>query len=103
MAGKYRLRKEAKDELIQAAEWYESQQQGIGEKFFNEALEKIEDVADKPNSHSPFHKEYRRASLYNFPYWIVYIIKTPIILVLSVWHKKRNPDSLIQQSESRDE
>ncbi len=33
----------------------------------------------------------QKASL-KFPFNIFYIIKTPVIFILAVWHKKRHPD-----------
>ncbi|MCB1158839.1 MAG: type II toxin-antitoxin system RelE/ParE family toxin [Leptospiraceae bacterium] len=99
MAEKYRLRREAKEELVSAAEWYENKQPGLGEEFYNEALEKIEKISNKPNSYSTFFKNFRKASLEKFPYWIVYIVQSPIVLVLSVWHKKRDPEALQKKLE----
>ncbi len=103
MAGNYKLKAEAKKDILDAAEWYELQQSGIGESFYNEIIDKLEDISKRPKGNPTFYKEYRRASLKKFPYWIVYIIKEPIILILSVWHKKRNPEFLIRNVETRNE
>lgn len=99
MEGKYRhkLRKEAREELLSAAEWYESKKEGLGEEFYNEVENKIKQLSEKPDSHSKFFKDFRRASLEKFPYWIMYIFQAPIVLILSIWHKKKNPDTLIEK------
>jgi len=101
LVGNYKLKAEAKKDILDAAEWYELQQYGVGESFYHDVLEKIEDISKRPKGHPTFYKEYRRASLKKFPYWIVYIIKEPTILILSVWHKKRNPEFLIRNVEKR--
>ena len=101
LVGNYKLKAEAKKDIIDAAEWYELQQHGVGESFYHDVLEKIEDISKRPKGHPTFYKEYRRAGLKKFPYWIVYIIKEPTILILSVWHKKRNPEFLMKTTEVR--
>ena len=99
MVGNYKLKAEAKKDIIDAAEWYELQQYGVGESFYHDVIEKIEDISKRPKGHPTFYKEYRRAGLKKLPYWIVYIIKEQTILILSVWHKKRNPEFLIKTTE----
>lgn len=82
---------EAREEMVFSAEWYEDQQSGVGDKFLDEVEAKLGKISQKPESYSKVYKDVRKASL-KFPFSIFYIIKTPVIFILAVWHKKRHPD-----------
>jgi plasmid stabilization system protein ParE len=93
LAGKYKLEPEAKQDLKEAVLWYEKQQEGVGERLFQNVLEKIEQISEKPKSYSTFHDEYRKASVKKFPYFIFYAIQKTFISIVAIWHKSRNPES----------
>ncbi|MBK8394128.1 MAG: type II toxin-antitoxin system RelE/ParE family toxin [Leptospiraceae bacterium] len=99
MAEKYKLKPEAKNDLVEAVEWYERNQKGVGFRLYDEVYDKIEVLSKKPNSHSTFYKEFRKASLKVFPFVIIYIIKTPFILIFAIWHKSRDSKKLLERIE----
>ncbi|HMV42099.1 MAG TPA: type II toxin-antitoxin system RelE/ParE family toxin, partial [Leptospiraceae bacterium] len=94
---KYKLKPEAKKDLVQAVEWYEKNQEGVGLRLYEEVYDKIEALSKKPNSHSTFYREFRKASLKVFPFLIIYIIKEPIILIFAIWHKSRDSKKLLER------
>ena len=62
------------------------------EEFLNEVESKLQKIAIRPNSFAVVHNDVRQASLIRFPYLIYYVIKSPVIFIISIWHKKRNRD-----------
>ena len=77
----------------------ERNQKGVGFRLYDEVYDKIEVLSKKPNSHSTFYKEFRKASLKVFPFVIIYIIKTPFILIFAIWHKSRDSKKLLERIE----
>lgn len=82
----------AREELTESAKWYEERKTGLGDEFLDEIESKLERIARKPNSYSIVYENVRQASLTRFPYLIYYIIKSPLVFILSIWHKKRDRD-----------
>ncbi|MBP6739375.1 MAG: type II toxin-antitoxin system RelE/ParE family toxin [Leptospiraceae bacterium] len=80
---------EANQDLLEAVNWYEKQQKGIGKKLANEVIIKIKKLEIKPDSFSSDETGLRRASLKSFPYFIYYLHRMPIVLIVAVWHKSR--------------
>ena len=83
---------QAREELAESSEWYEDRKSGLGEEFLNEVESKLQKIAIRPNSFAVVHNDVRQASLIRFPYLIYYVIKSPVIFIISIWHKKRNGD-----------
>jgi hypothetical protein len=74
-----------------AYDWYEAQRQGLGEIFLTELDASYKKIQTNPAASSKVKKNYRQGRLLRFPYVVVYeIIKTDIV-VLSVFHTRRNP------------
>ncbi|HRG73505.1 MAG TPA: type II toxin-antitoxin system RelE/ParE family toxin [Leptospiraceae bacterium] len=93
LAGKYRLEPEAKQDLKESVLWYEKQQEGVGERFFQNVFEKIEQISERPDSNPKFHNNYRKASIKKFPFYIFYTNEKTFVSIVAIWHKSRNPES----------
>lgn len=89
MEEKYRLNPEAISDILESVKHYEESNQKVAEEFLNEVFSKIEQIAKKPKSHSIYFNKSRKASLNKFPFNIIYFIESRIIVILAVWHKKR--------------
>ncbi|MBP7280272.1 MAG: type II toxin-antitoxin system RelE/ParE family toxin [Leptospiraceae bacterium] len=84
---------EANQDLREAVLWYENQQSGIGKKLAIEVIEKIHKLEIKPDAYSADDKGLRKTSLNSFPYFIYYAFnKSPLVLVIAIWHKSRLKD-----------
>lgn len=83
----------AREELIHAAEFYESQAAGLGEDFLTEANRVVELVTATPELGAPYAEGegIRRVLLQRFPFAIVYQIEPELILVVAVAHQRRRP------------
>jgi plasmid stabilization system protein ParE len=91
---KYKLNLDAENDLNEAFDWYESEQSGVGDKFLIKITEKLEEISEKPNKYSIYHKNVRKAPVKIFPFNIIYIIKEKFISIIGIWHKSRNPEKL---------
>jgi len=85
------IRPEAEAELRDACDWYESRVQGLGLEFLMAIDATFAGLLRNPLQHPHIHKNVRRALLRRFPYEIFFVIDPQYIVVLAVFHAKRNP------------
>ncbi|MDO8756630.1 MAG: type II toxin-antitoxin system RelE/ParE family toxin [Elusimicrobiota bacterium] len=91
MSGVLRLRPEAQRELAEALSWYEKQVAGLGADFLFAVDACFQSILRHPQANPVVHKTIRRALLRRFPYEIFYIAGRGRIMVLAVFHAKRDP------------
>lgn len=82
---------EAEHDFIEAVEWYEAQQQGLGYRLIEDWEQIINYISEYPEAYQIKKKNYRDALLKIFPYTIVYEIIQNKIVVFSFKHLKQNP------------
>ncbi len=82
----------AEKEINASWSWYEDRQEGLGDRFVQEVLDKINTIEQNPELFSFKHKLYREASLTIFPVVIIYRVnkKKKIANILSIFHTARN-------------
>ena len=83
---------EASGELYEAAEYYESKQEGLGWRFRNEVLEVCALVLQQPLLWRERPGGYRRVNCPVFPYYVTCFIRSDRIVVAAVAHGHRHPD-----------
>lgn len=96
---KYKLliKAEAIQDMIEAFDWYENKQRGLGSAFLDEVDKYYDQITENPE-HFQSHRNQRVAVLHRFPYKIVYEIESEgQIIVYAVYHDKRNPEKLTQR------
>jgi plasmid stabilization system protein ParE len=83
----------ARLELLEAWEWYEDKQIGLGDRFKEQVYRCIRLIEKYPERYPERKKNYMEASVKIFPYLIIYRIhkRKKIIVVVSVFHTRRNP------------
>lgn len=81
----------AKAELEEAAAWYEDRQRGLGEEFLNEIAEAIDRAASQPERHPFVREDVQRAVLRRFPYAVYFRQRDQALVILAVFHGRRNP------------
>jgi plasmid stabilization system protein ParE len=74
-----------------AYDWYEAQRTGLGELFLTELDAFYKKIQTNPAANRKVKRNYRQGRLLRFPYVVVYEIMQTDIVVLSVFHTKRNP------------
>ena len=82
---------EALAELEHAKVWYERQQSGLGDSFFQEITAAISRISDTPKVWPQYAAGTRRVFLHRFPYAVIYHQRPQDILVVAVMHLKRQP------------
>ena len=82
---------EASAELFEAADYYESKQEGLGRRFRNEILEVCSLIVQQPLLWRERAGGYRRVNCPVFPYYIAYFIRGDLIVVAAVAHGHRRP------------
>ena len=81
----------AEDDIEIAYNWYEEQQDGLGELLLKELASFYKKLEKNPEIFSKATKRYRQAILNRFPYVIIYEIVKTEVHVYSVFHTSRNP------------
>lgn len=92
------LRKEAKDDILSAHEWYERQRAGLGRAFVLEVGRTLDAVVENPAAYAQCYRSVRRALCRRFPYAIYFISRNSEVVVLAVLHQRRHPASWLRRS-----
>lgn len=89
----FKLNKQAYEEYLDAYEWYELKQKGLGERFAVEVEEKLQRISAHPEYYSKRHSSLREAKVDNFPFMIVYEFfkRKRLIHIAAIYHSRRNP------------
>lgn len=87
------IRPEAEMEVAEAFDWYEGRVSGLGSEFLLCVDASFNAIQRNPHQFPCVHKMVRRAITRKFPYEIYFVEDTERIVVLSVFHAKRNPKS----------
>jgi hypothetical protein len=90
---KFRLLPPAKQELRVAARYYDGCIPGLGLDLIREVRETIHRIVRWPYAWQPLDGEIRRCRTHRFPYGIVYAVENGEVLIISVMHLHRHPDS----------
>ncbi len=82
---------EARVEFDDAADYYERQRAGLGAAFVSRVQEVLDRIAATPRLHGTVYQSVRKAVVKKFPYIVFYQEEGGEILVISVFHTRRDP------------
>ena len=84
----------AKQDIKEAADWYNSRQVGLGKRFTNQVREKVNLIKQNPYSSTNRYEKIRTAVLDVFPFMIHYLIDASdkLVIITAILHTSRNPD-----------
>jgi len=84
----------AKEDIQEAAKWYNKQQKGLGKRFTAEVRENVHFIMQNPKALNIRYKNVRTTVLNIFPFMVHYTIdeKNKTIIVSAVLHTSRNPE-----------
>ena len=82
----------AKDELIEAAQYYESRATTLGIRFLNEVDQAVVMILDSPVRWRSIGEGVRRYLMPHFPYAIYYRDYSDHLHLLAFKHHSRHPD-----------
>ena len=81
----------ARREFRDAAEYYEAREPGVGVRFTNEVNAEVNSIIHNPRRYPLWRGNLRRAVLALFPYVLHFRVEGEKVILLSVYHTKRNP------------
>ena len=84
----------AKEDIREAALWYNKRSKGLGKKFIDEVREKVRFIKQTPKAINVHYNNVRTAVLNVFPFMIHYTVdeSNKIVIVSSVFHTSRDPE-----------
>ena len=85
------IRPEAEADLAHARDWYERQRAGLGAEFLLCVEEVLERIGRTPEMYMVVHHDVRRALTRRFPYAVYYRIAGNDVVVLGIFHTRRDP------------
>lgn len=83
---------DAKEEFIEAVQYYESCQKGLGRRFRLIFEASVKKISKTPLMYRVIKAPFRRLLLPKFPYMIIYSIEPDHIRIIAVAHTKRKPE-----------
>jgi plasmid stabilization system protein ParE len=87
----------ANSELIDACDWYEQQQAGLGARFRNDVREATLRIARSPQLFPIEREDVRRYVMNRFPYALRYVLRDEEVWVMAVSHQHRRPDYWVER------
>jgi plasmid stabilization system protein ParE len=90
---KIRLLRPAFGELREAAKYYEGRVPGLGFDYLQEVRAAIRRILSNPTAWFALDEEVRRCRTHRFPYGIIYTVERDEVLIISVMHLHRRPES----------
>ena len=85
------IRRKARADFDEAFDWYEPQRAGLGVEFAARVQAVLDSIAAMPELHAPTYRDVRKALVRPFPYSIIDRIRNNRVIIIAVFHNKRNP------------
>ena len=85
------LSADAEDDLLEAYNWYESKEFGLGDRFLNSVQDGLILIRQHPEIFPVCTSAFRRALISKFPFEIIYENEENRIVVYSVFNCSLNP------------
>jgi toxin ParE1/3/4 len=83
---------EAEAEFIDAIEYYEKHERGLGYDFSIEVHYAIQNIITYPTAWPILEDDIHRCLVNRFPFGVIYSIEKDKIFILAVMHLRRHPD-----------
>ena len=82
---------DAEDDLRNAYNWYQTKEQGLGDRFLSSVQDGLTLIRQHPEIFPVCVSEFRRALISKFPFEIIYEKEGDRIVVYSVFNCSQNP------------
>ena len=98
---KYRLRflPEAREDIVEAADWYRERSTRAARDFTRRVEAATRRVGRNPFRYPQIRGEARHLVLARFPYSLIYLVDGDEVVVVSCFHQRRDPIDWIQRLE----
>ena len=91
MSAKVRWRDRAIHEAQEAYDWYEARSKDSGERLIAELDEHIDLLLKHPTGYPKWRSSYRKVTLKDFPFQVIYRFEKGTVTIFSIFHGKRDP------------
>ncbi|MGA9527753.1 MAG: type II toxin-antitoxin system RelE/ParE family toxin [Terriglobales bacterium] len=81
----------ARAEVLDAEDWYETKQRGLGTRFREEVESVVFRLRENPHHFPAVFREVHRARLHKFPYALFFRTEINTILVIACFYGSRDP------------
>lgn len=85
------VRKLAEQDLLEAQEWYEEKQSGLGGEFLSAIDRLLGRISRHPLAYPLVYRETRRAVVRRFPFLLYFRVASDTVIVLACLHSGRSP------------
>jgi plasmid stabilization system protein ParE len=82
---------EARAEFDEATDWYGQRRAGLGDAFVDAVQDVLKRIGTAPRIHAVVWKDVRCALVRRFPYAVYYRVEPERVVVIAVFHTKRDP------------
>ena len=89
---KYLFHEAAEAEYMDAVNFYENRQPGLGRKLFSEIQAILQQICENPEVWEKIDDQTHRCLTNRFPYAVLYRVKSDHIRIISIMHLRRKPD-----------
>jgi toxin ParE1/3/4 len=86
------FRRAARREFDEAALWYQERHPGLGAEFVSEIDRAVNLAARNPDRFPIMHRDIRCVRAHRFPYSVFFRTESRRIVVLAVFHARRDPN-----------
>jgi len=84
--------KAAEGELDEGIDYYNAQRSGLGFEFLDQVQSAVARIKQYPDAWQQLSQRTRRCLIKQFPYGIIYQIRSDEILIVAITHLHRKPD-----------
>jgi toxin ParE1/3/4 len=81
----------AREELNQAAAFYDASVPGLGDAFLDDVERAIQTILGSPRIGASVGRKFRRTILHRFPFSVVYAECEGEIVIVAIAHQRRRP------------
>ena len=81
----------AREELIEAQDWYKGEAAGLGRRFRQAIDALIDRMSDNPRQFPIVFKNVHRALVRRFPYSLFFVVEDDALIVIACFHASRDP------------
>ena len=82
----------ARQELAEAADYYNSRREGLGDAFLREVETGVARIVRLPLAWPVIRGEIRKYLIRRFPYRILYAVEADDVVIVAVAHLRRDPE-----------
>lgn len=91
MTSRVILKPAAEADLLDAYEWYERREGGLGADFMRCVDDCMQLIRRHPEMYPTIHRHLRQGVVRRFPYSVMYFIANGDVIVTAIFHAARDP------------